>query len=166
MSNISELATEESARTPGKASGGLCVRIYERADGTVILQDCPYAVKQARNKLLKYCLAGVLPPLIAVTVTYYVNGAYSQSEVTKMGGMVRTDSGYVLLAKRDIAPGEKVADNVELQLVADVSTIPAGAVRSTSGLTNVRSKCAIGALNVVYLEVLDSIPPPQSSNSW
>src|SRR4051794_19572764 len=45
--NLSELTREEADRLVAKHEGRLCVRFYQRADGTVITSDCEGGLRRA-----------------------------------------------------------------------------------------------------------------------
>jgi hypothetical protein len=51
--NIKELEDTEVRALLAKASGGrVCVRLYRRADGTVLTRDCPTGLARVRRKAL------------------------------------------------------------------------------------------------------------------
>lgn len=49
--NLSEMTAEEAARLVQKTEGRLCVRFYQRADGTVMTKDCPVGLKAIRLRI-------------------------------------------------------------------------------------------------------------------
>lgn len=49
-------AAEELLRE--RLAGGVCVRYYERADGTILTEDCPVGVKKKRRRLALVAAAG------------------------------------------------------------------------------------------------------------
>jgi len=53
--NLSAMTREEAELTILGKGGDLCVRLFQRADGTVLTQDCPVGVRRKRLRL-----AGVL----------------------------------------------------------------------------------------------------------
>jgi hypothetical protein len=56
--NISALAAAEAEALLRANSGGLCVRYFQRADGTVMTQDCPDGVRRKKNRKLAVVAAG------------------------------------------------------------------------------------------------------------
>jgi hypothetical protein len=46
--NLSAMTREEGEALVREKEGRLCVRLYQRADGTVITNDCPVGVRRAR----------------------------------------------------------------------------------------------------------------------
>lgn len=50
--NLSAMTREEGERLLADQSGETCVRLYQRADGTVLTSDCPVGVKKKRRKKL------------------------------------------------------------------------------------------------------------------
>ncbi|HXT01319.1 MAG TPA: hypothetical protein VN915_11635 [Elusimicrobiota bacterium] len=61
--NVSEMTRAEAEALIREKEGRLCVRIYRRADGTILTRDCPVGLRAARLKLLRW--AGVAAALIA-----------------------------------------------------------------------------------------------------
>jgi hypothetical protein len=50
--NLSEMTREEAERVIATGAERLCVRLYRRADGTVLTQDCPVGRVLLRQKLV------------------------------------------------------------------------------------------------------------------
>jgi hypothetical protein len=57
--DLSAMAREEATRLLVEREGNLCVRLYHRADGTVITADCPVGLRKKRVRLAVYGAAGV-----------------------------------------------------------------------------------------------------------
>lgn len=55
--NLSAMTREEAEALVGGAEGRLCVRLYRRADGTVLTRDCPVGLARARERLRRACSA-------------------------------------------------------------------------------------------------------------
>lgn len=55
--NLSAMLSHEAEELLG-LNGELCVRFYQRADGTVMTQDCPVGVKKKQRKKLALSVAG------------------------------------------------------------------------------------------------------------
>ena len=51
--HLSEMTDTEVTALVQNTEGRLCVRFYQRADGTVLTKDCPVAVGAKRQKQLK-----------------------------------------------------------------------------------------------------------------
>jgi len=56
--NLSEMTRVEAERLIASTEGRLCVRYYERRDGTVLTQDCPVGLAAFRRRAAR--LAGAL----------------------------------------------------------------------------------------------------------
>ncbi len=84
--NLSAMPREDAERLlqerVGKGAEGneLCVRFYQRADGTIMTADCPVGVKKKRRKQLALSVAGAGVMALAATTTV------SRTTVV-MGGM-------------------------------------------------------------------------------
>jgi hypothetical protein len=50
--NLSAMTREEAELTMLEKTGELCIRLYRRADGTVITADCPVGVRRKRLRLV------------------------------------------------------------------------------------------------------------------
>jgi TonB family protein len=55
--NISAMTQAEAEELINRNEGRLCVRYYQRADGTILTQDCPVGVKAWRKKAARVALA-------------------------------------------------------------------------------------------------------------
>ena len=49
--NLSEMTSEDAARLVSEREGRLCVRYYQRRDGTVLTRDCPVGIRAVRKRL-------------------------------------------------------------------------------------------------------------------
>lgn len=56
--NLSVMARADAERLLRERLGGICVRLYKRADGTVITSDCPVGLKKKRIRRLAYGALG------------------------------------------------------------------------------------------------------------
>ena len=57
--NLSSMAKDDAeALLRDRLGDDLCVRFYQRADGTILTQDCPVGVKKKRTKKLALAVAG------------------------------------------------------------------------------------------------------------
>lgn len=66
--NLSAMSREDAERLLAeRMTGELCVRFYQRADGTVMTQDCPVGISKKRRKLAVLAAAGAGAMALAVT---------------------------------------------------------------------------------------------------
>jgi hypothetical protein len=56
--NLSSLPREEAEALLGAKEGKMCVRLYRRADGTVLTADCPVGVKKRRRRRAAFGAVG------------------------------------------------------------------------------------------------------------
>jgi hypothetical protein len=49
--NLSDMTAREAARLVSESEGRLCIRFYQRRDGTVLTRDCPVGVRALRKRL-------------------------------------------------------------------------------------------------------------------
>jgi len=58
--NLSDMNKDDAARLVSETEGRLCVRFYQRRDGSVLTSDCPVGMRAARKKIaiaLSCCFA-------------------------------------------------------------------------------------------------------------
>lgn len=55
--NIAEMSTKDAAAMVRKAEGRLCLKLYRRADGTVITDNCPVGLRKIRNRMKRVAAA-------------------------------------------------------------------------------------------------------------
>ncbi len=66
--NLSAMSREDAEGLIQERVGGeLCVRFYQRADGTIMTQDCPVGVGKKRRKMAVLAAAGAGAMALAVT---------------------------------------------------------------------------------------------------
>src|SRR5712692_11102997 len=56
--NLSRMTRQEAEEIIANAEGGLCVRLYQRADGTIITADCPLDVVAFRRGVFRVIAYG------------------------------------------------------------------------------------------------------------
>ncbi|WP_437653012.1 hypothetical protein [Sorangium sp. So ce1182] len=56
--NLSEMPRDEAERLVRAAAGEMCVRLYQRADGTVLTADCPVGVNRRRVRNMAAAAVG------------------------------------------------------------------------------------------------------------
>lgn len=70
--NVAAMTREEAERLIVAREGRLCMRVYQRADGTILTADCPVGLAAVRAKVAKAVLrvaAAVATLYAAVTLT-------------------------------------------------------------------------------------------------
>ncbi|MEZ4262433.1 MAG: hypothetical protein R3B36_25345 [Polyangiaceae bacterium] len=87
--NLSAMPRAEAEKLLEERIGGeVCVRFYQRADGTVMTQDCPVGVKRKRRRRLAFAVAGA-GAMIAAGVQAFASAAEHKSSVAT--GAVRPE---------------------------------------------------------------------------
>jgi hypothetical protein len=83
--NLSAMPGKEAERLLAKHEGSICVRLYRRADGTVMSSDCPVGVRRKRVKrtILAAGAAGALAA--AATAAFATTGKAVQGDMVRMG---------------------------------------------------------------------------------
>jgi hypothetical protein len=79
----------------------LCVRFYQRADGTILTEDCPVGVKKKRRKKLALSVAGA-GALAAMATSMLTRGVcHTQGEMTMQGAVAEATETPMM---GDVAP--------------------------------------------------------------
>ncbi|MBX3288821.1 MAG: hypothetical protein KF855_05685 [Acidobacteria bacterium] len=55
--NLSGMTKDEAEGLIMQSEGRLCVRFYQRSDGTVITKDCPVGLAKVRQKMTRFAVA-------------------------------------------------------------------------------------------------------------
>ncbi len=58
--NLSAMTASEAASLIREKEGKICVRYYQRADGTLLTQDCPVGIVVARRRSARVLAAGIV----------------------------------------------------------------------------------------------------------
>ena len=80
--NLSEMSKQDAEQLLIQSEGRLCVRFYQRNDGTVITQDCPVGWKAFKQRVSKVS-AAVASLIIGIFTSLGLTAAVSQSSVGK-----------------------------------------------------------------------------------
>jgi hypothetical protein len=68
--NLSDMSRQEAEAFVAKAEGRTCIRMFRRADGTVLTRDCPVGLRALRQRLVRSlaALVGMVVALLSGTV--------------------------------------------------------------------------------------------------
>jgi hypothetical protein len=91
--NLSAMTREDAEALLADRAGNICVRLYKRADGTVITEDCP--VGQKRRRRVRLAIAAVGGGLMAASAAMM-----SRQEPPLMGSIPVSSAE----APKDVAP--------------------------------------------------------------
>jgi hypothetical protein len=113
--NLSSMTKDDAESLLRERLGNdLCVRFYQRTDGTILTADCPVGVKKKRRKKLALAVAGA-GALAAAAATSFMsrrtcNLGATQGEMTAVaGGMMYEGEGQPVEVKGDPMPVPPVA---------------------------------------------------------
>lgn len=92
--NLSAMTTAQAEALIREKEGDLCVRYYQRADGTVMTADCPVGVRKKRIKTFAFVAAfgAVAGGGLVAMKESFVQGAMAESD-TRMGKLEVADFG-------------------------------------------------------------------------
>jgi hypothetical protein len=104
--NLSAMGREEAeALLRDRLGKELCVRFYQRTDGTIMTEDCPVGVKRKRRKKLALAVAGAGAMALAATslMLKAQSGCRTMGEVAYQGQQP-IDNGEGKFEMGDVAP--------------------------------------------------------------
>ena len=113
--NLSSMTKDDAESLLRERLGNdLCVRFYQRTDGTILTADCPVGVKKRRRKKLALAVAGAGALAAAAATSFMARRTCSlgatQGEVTAVaGGMMYEGEGQHVEVKGDPSPVPPVA---------------------------------------------------------
>ena len=115
--NIAELTAAETERLIANSDGRLCIRLYRRADGTVMTKDCPTGLRAVRRRLARVASAAFAAVLGLVTVGYGQKGDPDDAAVPIR--TVRTESPQTAGTVRGVVadPNGAVIPGAEVKVV-------------------------------------------------
>lgn len=100
--NLSAMPREDAERLLAERLGGeLCVRFYQRADGTVLTEDCPVGMRKKRRRRLALAVAGAGAMAAAAAQMLYATRC-TQGEVAM--GAVEPTTPHVMGSIAPTAP--------------------------------------------------------------
>ncbi|MBC8140022.1 MAG: hypothetical protein H7Y38_01125 [Armatimonadetes bacterium] len=120
--NLSAMTTVEAAALIREKEGKLCVRYFERADGTVLTQDCPVGLAAVRRRMARVFAAGIVgfAALFSAATQWWI-----------------TDTGENLFANRLRYWAEKIHPTPEPAVAGKMRITPEPGMRATGGATYV-----------------------------
>src|SRR6185369_3331890 len=68
--NISEMARADAENLITKREGRLCIRLYKRADGTVLTKDCPVGFRAYQKRVARFAGAALAAILGLFSVSF------------------------------------------------------------------------------------------------
>ncbi len=71
--NLSDMTKDEAENLLMKSEGRLCVRFYQRADGSVITQDCPVGWTKVKQRTKVYATAALSLVMALLSGLFFVS---------------------------------------------------------------------------------------------
>lgn len=119
--NFAAMTAEEIDGVLRGSTGRVCARAYTRADGTVILQDCPVGLRAVRRKLVRSVARVAAVVMFAATGTWlWASGrkdAWQESRLRTLGPFA------TIAAKLDPAPPSPPVPMGRM-IMGDVAYVP------------------------------------------
>lgn len=109
--NLSDMTSQEANELLMAKEGRLCVRYYQRADGTIITQDCPVGIQaKYRSQPLKIStrirnIAAAITLITAVGV--FTSVAFASKDSTLMGAPAPQEPPQDTVKQGNVQPVEK-----------------------------------------------------------
>ena len=82
--NLSVMAREDAERLVQQTEGRLCVRFYQREDGTMLTQDCPTGRFRVMRKMALLTFGAAACPAFAVGVYHFFNALEERARQRQM----------------------------------------------------------------------------------
>jgi hypothetical protein len=112
--NISDMSREEAESFLMEATGRVCVRMYRRADGTILTQDCPVGVRAFRVRVGQMVASAVaMFGVLVCSVSYAAFGQRGKERASK------TVESLIKMTEPEIVPAHL------LPMMGDVCILPA-----------------------------------------
>ena len=120
--NLSALSATEAAALIRAKEGNLCVRLYQRADGTVLTADCPVGAAQVWQRVQRLVAAAAALMVVSLTLAFSAKGAEDQSVRRSRAKIYQAWDDALLAAKNWIHPPPP--PKLGKFLMGDVCTAP------------------------------------------
>jgi hypothetical protein len=118
--NISAISEAEAESLIFQKEGRLCVRLYQRSDGTILTKDCPVGVRAIRRRLAKVAGA-VFAALMTIGTSAF--SQTSRKEVPKPGELIILErsnlpahDGSAVIAGEVLDPSEAAVQSATVRL--------------------------------------------------
>jgi hypothetical protein len=112
--NLSAMPREAAERLLAeRMNGELCVRFYQRADGTVMTQDCPVGVTKKRRKLAVLAAAGAGAMALAATSSLFTRTMGKPGLTATMGDVAPCENTLEPAVMGSAAPPAYTAPPVQ-----------------------------------------------------
>jgi hypothetical protein len=89
--NLSAMTRDEAEALIRARAGNLCVRYFQRFDGTILLADCEVGRKGKRNR--RFVAAGIAASLVAGVTGYGMHATAKHDEVFETAGTMAIQGG-------------------------------------------------------------------------
>jgi hypothetical protein len=143
--NIAAMSRAEAQTLIAKTEARLCVRIYRRADGTVITRDCPVGLRAIRRRMARSATA-VFAALIALGTSAFGQkpGSKDKSscrqQVVMTRELIQTQNGSSSVTGTIIDPNGAVIARAAITITGETTT------KSLTTTTDEEGKFTMAAL--------------------
>lgn len=124
--NLSGMTPDEAQTLVTNAEGRLCVRYYQRADGTVITADCPvgWAKIKARTKIYATAVASMLVALFSGLLFVSMFSKNKSSTIGQLLIPFTTPIPQMTMGAVAISPPRPLMGNIVQGDISEPSTTP------------------------------------------
>lgn len=98
--NLSAMSAAEAGELLQSRGGNLCARIFQRADGTILTEDCPVGVARYWGRLKALAAAGVASIVLACATAFAISENRDDNENHTQGTIVSAARGAVDKARK------------------------------------------------------------------
>lgn len=114
--NTAEMTAKDIETLVREREGRLCIRLYRRADGTVITKDCPVGLRAVRKRIARFASACVAAIIGCVSVSYgqdkrlkpltpsvvYERNEHATSDIFVLGTVMDSNAAVISGAKVEL----------------------------------------------------------------
>lgn len=116
--NISDMTRTEAENLITKREGRLCIRLYKRADGTVLTKDCPVGLRAFRKRAARLAGATLATILGLVSISFGQKEDKKAIDASKLD-IVRKVSQENILSGTILDPNGAIIPGAEILLFKD-----------------------------------------------
>ncbi len=109
--NLSDMTRDEAEGFLSEKEGRVCVRYFQREDGTIITKDCPVGLQIKHQKRVQFVRKGIAASIMVATVAglFYVQKSYAKDQYPQqadpqvlLGHPAAPVAGGIMLPPSDI----------------------------------------------------------------
>jgi len=164
--NLSAMSRREAQALLRETEGRLCARMYRRADGTILTENCPAGLRAIGTKVSRRAGAAMALSAIAVAQVPLVRIAFAQEQNAEyaVSGFVEDPTGDVIpraaITAFEESTGKRYVARADSAGFFRIGTLGPGSYRmkvEVPGFQNLEKRISLGSEREVKLDVTMSL---------